>query len=81
MSSCTSEAQFIDEMKKNGVLVEIHDAKTTKKKDGTTKTREKYYTYNLTDTSKFPDGQKVPENRKARSNKLGTDYDVKIKSI
>lgn len=77
MASCTSEAQFIDEMKKNGVLVEIHDAKTTKKKDGSTKTRDKYYTYTLTDTSKFPDGQKVPENRKARSNKLGTDYDVK----
>lgn len=77
MASCTSEAQFIDEMKKNGVLVEIHDEKTTKKKDGSTKTREKYYTYTLTDTSKFPDGQKVPENRKARSNKLGTDYDVK----
>lgn len=77
MASCNSESQFIDEMKKNGVLVEVHDAKTTKKKDGTTKTREKYYTYTLTDTSKFPDGQKVPENRKARSNKLGTDYDVK----
>lgn len=77
MASCTSEAQFIDEMKKNGVLVEIHDEKTTKKKDGSTKTREKYYTYTLTDTSQFPDGQKVPENRKARSNKLGTDYDVK----
>lgn len=77
MASCTSEAQFIEEMKNNGVLVEIHDAKTTKKKDGSTKTRDKYYTYTLTDTSKFPDGQKVPENRKARSNKLGTDYDVK----
>ena len=77
MSSSTSESQFIDNMKKNGVLVEIHDAKTTKKKDGITKTREKYYTYTLTDTSKFPDGQKVPERRKARSNKLGTDYDVK----
>lgn len=77
MASCNSESQFIDQMKKNGVLVEIHDEKTTKKKDGSTKTREKYYTYTLTDTSKFPDGQKVPENRKARSNKLGTDYNVK----
>lgn len=77
MSSCTSEAQFIDQMKENGVLVEIHDAKTTKKKDGTIINRDKYYTYTLTDTSKFPDGQKVPERRKARSNKLGTDYDVK----
>lgn len=77
MASCTSEEQFINEMKKNGVLVEIHDAKTTKKKDGTIINRDKYYTYTLTDTSKFPDGQKVPERRKARSNKLGTDYDVK----
>ena len=77
MASCTSEAQFIDEMKKNGVLVEIHDEKTTKKKDGTIINRDKYYTYTLTDTSKFPDWQKVPERRKARSNKLGTDYDVK----
>lgn len=77
MSSSTSESQFIDDMKKNGVLVEVHDAKTTKKKDGTIINRDKYYTYTLTDTSKFPDGQKVPERRKARSNKLGTDYDVK----
>lgn len=77
MSSSTSESQFIDDMKKNGVLVEIHGAKTTKKKDGTIINRDKYYTYTLTDTSKFPDGQKVPERRKARSNKLGTDYDVK----
>lgn len=77
MASCTSEAQFIEEMKKNGVLVEIHGAKTIKKKDGTIINRDKYYTYTLTDTSKFPDGQKVPERRKARSNKLGTDYDVK----
>ena len=77
MASCTSESQFIDEMKENGVLVEIHGAKTTKKKDGTIINRDKYYTYTLTDTSKFPDGQKVPERRKARSNKLGTDYDVK----
>lgn len=77
MASCTSEAQFIDQMKENGVLVEIHGAKTTKKKDGTIINRDKYYTYTLTDTSKFPDGQKVPERRKARSNKLGTDYDVK----
>lgn len=77
MASCTSEEQFINEMKKNGVLVEIHGAKTTKKKDGTIINRDKYYTYTLTDTSKFPDGQKVPERRKARSNKLGTDYDIK----
>ena len=77
MASCNSESQFIDDMKKNGVLVEIHGAKTTKKKDGTIINRDKYYTYTLTDTSKFPDGQKVPERRKARSNKLGTDYDVK----
>lgn len=77
MASCNSESQFIDNMKKNGVLVEIHGAKTTKKKDGTIINRDKYYTYTLTDTSKFPDGQKVPERRKARSNKLGTDYDVK----
>ena len=52
--------------KYGGVNVEVHDSKK----------RGKYYTYELMDTSKFPDGKKIPANLKSRSYKLGTRYDA-----
>ncbi len=64
----TEEDWWISNLTKYGVNVEVHDSKK----------RGKYYTYELMDTSKFPDGKKIPANLKSRSYKLGTRYDVNV---
>lgn len=66
MQVSETEADWISNLTKYGVNVEVHDSKK----------RGKYYTYELMDTSKFPDGKKIPANLKSRSYKLGTRYDA-----
>lgn len=71
MSSATSEAEFIEQLNAHGVNVDVHDPETRPKQK-----KPKYYTYELADVSNFPEGVKPPQNRKAKSTKLGIDYDV-----
>ena len=71
MSSATSEAEFIEQLNAHGVNVDVHDPATRPKQK-----KPKYYTYELTDVSNFPEGVKPPQNRKAKSTKLGIDFDV-----
>lgn len=66
MQVSETEEDWISNLTKYGVNVEVHDSKK----------RGKYYTYELMDTSKFPDGKKIPANLKSRSYKLGTRYDA-----
>ena len=65
MQASESEADWISNLTKYGVNIEVHDSKK----------RGRYYTYELMDTSKFPEGKKIPANLKSRSYKLGTRYD------
>lgn len=66
MQVSETEEDWISNLTKYGVNVEVHDSKK----------RGKYYTYELMDASKFPDGKKIPANLKSRSYKLGTRYDA-----
>lgn len=61
----SSEQEWIAKLPEFGVNIEVHDSKK----------RGRYYTYELMDTSNFPEGKKIPANLKARSYKLGTLYD------
>lgn len=64
MSEASDKEDFLRKLTENGVEGTYHESKKGKK----------YYTYELTDISAFGDG-KIPQNLKARSYKLGTDYD------
>ncbi len=66
MQTSETEADWISNLTKYGVNIEVHDSKK----------RGRYYTYELMDTSKFPEGKKIPANLKSRSYKLGTRYDA-----
>ena len=61
----SSEQEWIAKLPEFGVNIEVHDSKK----------RGRYYTYELMDTSNFPEGKKIPANLKARSYKLRTLYD------
>lgn len=65
MASAESEQEWLQNLVRTGVNVEVHDSKK----------RGRYYTYELVDTSQFPVGKKIPQNLKSRSYKLGTLYD------
>ena len=65
MASAESEQEWLQNLVRTGVNVEVHDSKK----------RGRYYTYELVDTSQFPAGKKIPQNLKSRSYKLGTLYD------
>lgn len=65
MDASYSEEQWIGTLPRYGVNIEVHDSKR----------RDRYYTYELMDTSRFPERKKIPANLKARSYKLGTRYD------
>lgn len=65
MVSAESEQEWLQNLVRTGVNVEVHDSKK----------RGRYYTYELVDTSQFPAGKKIPQNLKSRSYKLGTLYD------
>lgn len=65
MASAESEQEWLQNLVRTGVNVEVHDSKK----------RGRYYTYELVDTSQFPAGEKIPQNLKSRSYKLGTLYD------
>lgn len=65
MASAESEQEWMQNLVRTGVNIEVHDSKK----------RGRYYTYELVDTSQFPAGEKIPQNLKSRSYKLGTLYD------
>lgn len=65
MESAQSEQEWMQSLVRTGVNIEVHDSKK----------RGRYYTYELVDTTQFPEGKKIPQNLKARSYKLGTLYD------
>ncbi len=68
--SSASEDQFFEECRARGVEVMVHDPETARRQK-----KPKYYTYALVDTSKFPPDEKIPSNRRARSYRMGTDYE------
>lgn len=70
----TDESDFAHQLRLSGVELVPHEHK-----DGTvtylhpaTKKQPPHYTYELVDTSGFPD--KIPSNLKSKSHKLGTNY-------
>lgn len=65
MNESESEEDWIRNLPAHGVNIEVHDSRK----------REKYYTYELMDTDGFGDN-KIPQNLKSRSYKLGTLYDA-----
>lgn len=65
VESATDATDFVRQLRKAGVKVQVKNSK----KYG------KYMLYELVDTSGFKEGDKVPQNLKAKSYKLGTDYD------
>lgn len=66
MTEAQSESDWIEKLPAHGVNIEVHDSKK----------KGRYYTYELMDTSQFPEGKKIPANLKSRSYKLGTLYDA-----
>lgn len=64
MSEASDKEDFLKKLTEHGVEGTFHE----------TKKGRKYYTYELTDISGFGEG-KVPQNLRARSYKMGTDYD------
>ena len=65
MNESESEEDWIRNLPAHGVNIEVHDSRK----------RGKYYTYELMDTDGFGDN-KIPQNLKSRSYKLGTLYDA-----
>lgn len=65
LNESESEEDWIKNLPAHGVNIEVHDSKK----------RGKYYTYELMDTDGFGDN-KIPQNLKSRSYKLGTLYDA-----
>ncbi len=64
MNLATSEEDFIQRCMQNGLGVTVKDNKS----------HGHYYTYELLDFSRAPEGEKAPKNTKARSYSLGGDY-------
>lgn len=67
ISESKSREDFLKRCTAHGVEAEYRDA---------TKKQPEYILYELTDTTNFPDGEKIPKNLKSKSYKLGADYDL-----
>lgn len=63
----TDFESFQEELISRGVEIDI--------KESTKKHPERVITYELVDTTKFDEGEKIPRNLKCRSYKLGADYE------
>ena len=63
----TDFESFQEELDSRGVQIDI--------KQPTKKHPERVITYELVDTTKFDEGEKIPRNLKCRSYKLGADYE------
>lgn len=74
-AGAANEAEFAQRLRLDGVeLVPQKDKQTGRLsyRHRATRTQPEHYLFELVDTSKFPD--KVPQNLKSKSHKLGTNY-------